>query len=252
MGQKPVVSLEDRVPQLKQRRKKRANRRLLVVVLLFVLFILIILFFQSPYSKIQSISVNGLNGLTEEEIIEAGGVAIGDSFWSTGTDKVIEDIKDHLEVKNVFIDKKFPTSLIIKVEEYQHIAYVSQDQLFMPILENGASSTPVAVNELSSHAPILIGFSSQEILEKMATELAKLPVEVQQSISEVYSTPTDTDQNHINVYMNDGFEVSAVIDTFAEKMAYYPSIVSELNPDEKGIIDLEVGSYFKAYETNTE
>ncbi len=251
MGLKPVVSIEDRVPHLKQRRKKRANRRLLVVVLLFVLFILIILFFQSPYSKIQSISVNGLSGLTEEEIAEASGVAIGDSFWSTDTDKMIEDIKDQLEIKNVSIDKKFPTSLIIKVEEYQHIAYVSKDQLFIPILENGASSTTVA-DELSSHAPILFGFSSQEILEKMATELAKLPVEVQQSISEVYSTPTDTDQNHINVYMNDGFEVSAVIDTFAEKMAYYPSIVSELDPDVKGIIDLEVGSFFKPYETDTE
>ena len=36
--------------------------------------------------------------------------------------------------------------------------------------------------------------------------------------------------------------------TFAEKMAHYSSIVSQLLPDQKGVINLEVGSYFKAYE----
>ncbi|WP_337999011.1 hypothetical protein [Bacillus methanolicus] len=48
--------------------------------------------------------------------------------------------------------------------------------------------------------------------------------------------------------MNDGFEVNATLRGFAEKMAHYPSIVSQLDPDKKGVIDLEVGSYFKAYD----
>jgi cell division protein FtsQ len=48
--------------------------------------------------------------------------------------------------------------------------------------------------------------------------------------------------------MNDGFEVSASIKSFSGKMAHYPSIISQLDPNKKGIIDLEVGSFFKAYE----
>jgi cell division protein FtsQ len=49
--------------------------------------------------------------------------------------------------------------------------------------------------------------------------------------------------------MNDGFEVRATLRTFSDKMVHYPSIISQLDPNKKGIIDLEVGSFFKAYES---
>jgi cell division protein FtsQ len=35
-------------------------------------------------------------------------------------------------------------------------------------------------------------------------------------------------------------------------MMHYPSIISQLDPNKKGIIDLEVGSYFKAFESEVE
>jgi len=49
--------------------------------------------------------------------------------------------------------------------------------------------------------------------------------------------------------MNDGNEVSATIRTFAKKMSHYPSIIGQLDPNQKGIINLEVGSFFKSYES---
>lgn len=247
MGRKPVVSLEDRVPQLKQRRRKKANRRLLVVVLLFIGVILIVLYLQSPLGKIQTISVSGTKWLTDEEIIEASGVKTGDSYWSTNSESVEKKISKHLDVEAVNISKKFPTTFTIEIDEYDQIAYVSKDQQFIPVLENGASAKPVEPSELPSDAPMLFGFTAPKMLTEMSTALASLPPEVQQSISEVYLTPSETDKDHITVYMNDGFEVSALINTFAEKMAHYPSIVSQLDKDIKGVIDLEVGSYFRAY-----
>ncbi|CAH0311033.1 Cell division protein DivIB [Peribacillus frigoritolerans] len=79
-------------------------------------------------------------------------------------------------------------------------------------------------------------------------ELDKLPDEIQNAISEIHYAPTKTDEYHIVMFMNDGFEVSATSRTLYEKMIHYPSIVSQLDPNVKGVIDLEVGSYFKAYE----
>ncbi len=35
-------------------------------------------------------------------------------------------------------------------------------------------------------------------------------------------------------------------------MIHYPSIVSQIDSSKKGIIDLEVGSYFREYETEGE
>ncbi|TDL35120.1 FtsQ-type POTRA domain-containing protein [Jeotgalibacillus sp. S-D1] len=252
MGRKPVVSLEDRVPQLKQRRRKKANRRLLAVVLLFIGVILVVLYLQSPFSKIQTISVSGSQWLSEEEIIAASGVKTGDSYWSTNNKSVEENISDKLDVEAVTISKKFPTTFKIEIDEYDQIAYVAKEQQFIPVLENGASAKPIEPHELSSDAPMLFGFTAKSMLTEMSTALASLPPEVQQSISEVYLTPSETDKDHITVYMNDGFEVSALINTFAEKMTHYPSIVSQLDKDVKGVIDLEVGSYFRAYNSSDE
>ena len=79
--------------------------------------------------------------------------------------------------------------------------------------------------------------------------MKELPPEIVNIISEVHYTPKNTDKYHITLFMNDGFEVSATILTFSEKMVHYPSIVSQLDPKVKGVIDMEVGSFFKAYET---
>ena len=78
----------------------------------------------------------------------------------------------------------------------------------------------------------------------MMKELDKLPSEILNSISEIYYSPKKTDLYHISLFMNDGFEVSATLRSFSEKMVHYPSIISQLDPNKKGLIDLEVGSYF--------
>jgi len=252
MGKKPVVSLEDRVPQLKQRRRKKANRRLGIVVLLFIMLILLILYFQSPLSKIQSISISGDEWISQEQILLASDVNIGSSYWTTNSDDITEKLLNELDIEAADVTKQFPTTLLITIDEFDHIAYVKEDQQFIPILENGAESEPLDSSDIWSHAPILFEFDSNTVLQKMATGLAELPVEVLHSISEIYYTPTDTDSGHITIYMNDGFEVSAIIDTFAEKMTHYPSIVSQLDPEIKGVIDLEVGSFFRAYERGEE
>ena len=81
----------------------------------------------------------------------------------------------------------------------------------------------------------------------MIKSLENLPTEISNSISEIHYTPKKTDPYHISLFMNDGFEVSATLRSFSEKMVHYPSIISQLDPNKKGIIDLEVGSYFKAF-----
>ena len=112
-------------------------------------------------------------------------------------------------------------------------------------MNKGTESIPV-------DAPLLRGFEEDKVLLKMVKELGELPKEVQHLISEINLVPKETDQYHLTLFMNDGFEVSATIRSFSEKMVHYPSIVSQLDPSVKGVIDLEVGSYFRAYETEGE
>lgn len=152
------------------------------------------------------------------------------------------------ELKKVTVNVKFPNTVIIDVIEYKRIAYMSKENSFSGVLENGEILPKMSSGVMPVNAPILIGFTKGKILTEMVKGLEELPNGIANSISEIHYSPTTTDEFSITLYMNDGFEVLASLRSFSKKMAHYPSIISQLNEDEKGIIDLQVGSYFKAYD----
>ena len=67
------------------------------------------------------------------------------------------------------------------------------------------------------------------------------------SIWEIQFTQSDSDDYLITLNMNDGNQVVASIPSFAEQMAYYPDAVKKTD-GQKGIINMEVGIFFKAFE----
>ncbi|MBT2687941.1 FtsQ-type POTRA domain-containing protein [Bacillus sp. ISL-47] len=249
MEKSKVVSLEDRIPKLKQQRRKKANRRLIFLLLLFFSLIVLVIYFQSPLSHIKQIRVSGNSIYDKEEIIQISGVTEKTNIWKVEEEVIEGKLKELPEIKSSDVKIHLPHTIAIKVDELKRIAYITKEKHYLPVLENGKILKDVKVAEIPVNAPILSGFSEGDILDMMIGELETLPEEVLNSISEIQHTPKETDSFHITLYMNDGFEVSATLRSFSEKMAHYPSIVSQLDPEKKGIIDLEVGSYFKAYET---
>ncbi|MBM7659453.1 cell division protein FtsQ [Bacillus mesophilus] len=244
-----VLTLEDRIPKLKQQRRQKANRRLIFSVSIFFLLIISILYLQSPLSHIVNIEVTGNIHVPSEEIISLSGLSNRTSFWSVKADSVIKKIKKNQEIKEVNIERKFPNSVIISVTEMKRVAYAMNSGGIVPILENG---TILEINEetmLQSDAPILMNWETGSTLQEMAGELAKLKPAITNSISEVHHTPQESDPYQITLYMNDGFEVRASITDFAKKMSAYPAIVNQLDPNLKGIIHMEVAYYFESYET---
>jgi cell division protein FtsQ len=233
-----IVSIEDRIPILKQQRKKKANRRLIMLLLIFFLLIAFIIYFQSPLSQVKGISVSGNRAYTEKEITETANITKSTSVWKVKGKAVEGKLTELPEIKKAHVQLKLPNTVSIQIEEYKRIAYISKGKLFLPVLENGEVLDEKKSSDLPLNAPVLYSFSEGEKLNEMIKSLEKLPPEVLNSISEIHHSPKKTD----------AYEVSATIKTFAEKMSHYPSILSQLNPDQRGIINLEVGSYFKAYE----
>ena len=117
------------------------------------------------------------------------------------------------------------------------------------MLENG-----VIFNESSEmvpvDAPIFLKFEDEAIRKKILKQLALLKPEVLSLISQINASPLESDPYAITLFMNDGYEVRAEVNTLAEKLNYYPSIIAQIeNEDafEKGIIDIEVGSYYRPF-----
>lgn len=244
-----VVSLEDRIPKLKHRRKKRANRRAIMLLVLFFILLILVLYFLSPLSDINKIEVSGNKYVSDDVIVSNSGLNKETSIWKLDKDKISEELKNLPEIEHVSISIKFPNTVEIAVTEYNRLGYLVKGSEFHPIASNGVILDALESGNVPVHAPLLIGFKEGKPLSTLIEALEELPEEINNAISEIHYSPTDTDEYHLVLYMNDGFEVSATSRTLAEKLVYYPSIVSQLDQDVKGIIDLNVGSFFIPYES---
>ncbi|WP_082220304.1 cell division protein FtsQ/DivIB [Domibacillus robiginosus] len=247
MTKQKIISIEDRIPKLKQIKKKKSNRRLLLLLSLFFALILLVVYLQSSLSKVSEIHVQGNSLVTTQEIIKQSGLQTGSSIWAAGKGRAEEVLLKDDRIKNAEVTIGFPNDLKITVEEHKEIAYAAQKRGLYPILQNGKIlSQPLSGAPLQ--LPILYDFKEGKALDLFVKASQTLPDEVYNTISEVYYDPKKNNSLHIKAFMTDGFEVSATLSTFAEKMVYYPSISTQLNPEVKGVIDIEVGSYFKAYD----
>jgi len=250
MGQGKVVSLEDRIPKLKEQRKRKTNRRLVLLISVFFLLIICVIYFQSPLSHVGKISVKGNLSLTKKEIIEKSGISSQTNIWNMKNEDIEKKLLQLSQIKSVTIKKNLPNKVNIEIKEYKQIATLATGTSFSPVLENGVVLRNNSIKALNG--PILTNFQKGKYLKHMAEQLQQLPSEITNSISEIHYDPNKTDSYHILLFMNDGYEVSATMRTLADKMVHYPSIISQLTPNVKGIIDLEVGSYFTPFKSKGE
>lgn len=247
MKQGKVISLEDRVPQIKQARRRKANRTLVILLLLFFILIGLIIYFQSPLSHVNRITVKGNQVYSDKQIITQSGLSKSTNVWKMNKKAVSEQIRQLNQVKSAQIDIVFPNQIEITVSEYERIAYVMEEKRFSPVLENGDILETEKTSEVPVNGLLLFSFHDGDILKMMIRELQTIPEEILFAISEIHHTPKEMDAYQIKLFMNDGFEVRATLRSFSEKMVHYPAIIGQLDRNKKGVIDLEVGSFFKEY-----
>lgn len=243
MKNSKVIKLQDRVPKLKnQKKKKQVNKRLILYVSILFLLVLFLIYFRSPLSNIKQITIHGNHYMTDEQIMEQSGITYKTSYFRVVGHQAEANLKKQKEIKNVHVKKQFPNKIVIDVEEYVTIGYINKDDKLYPLLQNGKSLDALPNGKLPVAAPIFVPFEEKKMKELIA-ELEKLTPAVLRSISEIQYKPTDLYADHLTLYMNEGYEVSTVIQDFAKRMEAYPLIVKNLPPDKKAIIHLEVGAY---------
>ncbi|MCA0983567.1 cell division protein FtsQ/DivIB [Halobacillus yeomjeoni] len=246
MEERKIVSIEDRIPKLKQSRRKKANRRLILYLTILFLLIATVVYLQSPLSNVRTVSVEGDRYVSEDEIKELSGVTDQTNIWKVDRKQVEEKIETHKEIAQAEVSRNLPSTVQIKVEESERIGYIQQNGEFRAILEDGTE-----LDETSAHpgadAPILVGFDKKTYLEEMSKELKALPPSVSSLISEIHWRPQEDNPYQIRLYMNDGFQVQASIRNFSSKMPAYPSIVAQLDEGAEGLIHIDVGAYFEEF-----
>ncbi|WP_164669094.1 cell division protein FtsQ/DivIB [Virgibacillus doumboii] len=252
MGKKNVVSIEERIPKLKQERKKKANRRLVFYLSIFFFLISIIVYLQSSLSHVKTIEVSGNTYTNDQKVIDQSGISEETNIWMVNKSNVVQAITKNPIVKSVEVNRKLPWTIEIQITENDRVGYVKRDDSFYPILGNGKILTGMKQKTVNGNSPLLLGFSDEAYLHELTSELKKLPESILNLISEIHWKPNDENQNKIILYMNDGYMVDGTIRNFADNMKVYPSIIAQLNPDNKGIIHIGVGAYFEKFDKKSE
>lgn len=124
------------------------------------------------------------------------------------------------------------------------MGYLDRGNSYQIVLSNS-----LALDQLVADVdgPIYSNFEDEKKREKLIDQLTEIDPEVLQLVSQVILDPDQEDADYVTLYMNDGNEIRGILSTLAEKMNYYPSVIAQLEDGQKGVIDMEVGIFFRSY-----
>ena len=237
--EKKVVSIEDRIPKLREARRKQANRRFIFYLTSLLVLIIFVVYLQSPLSYVREVKVNGSQFVSEEIILKQSKLSTEQSLWSFQLEDIEANILALPEIKSADVRRIWTHTVTIAVTEHKKIAYIDQGGHLSPLLESGHTLEHVEKVDYKGDAPLLIGFDDEDIRRLMIEGLQALPPYLLSHISEIHHRPTEANPYLVHLNMIDGFELLTTIRGFSEHLKAYPSVVSQLDKEHPGLIEID-------------
>ena len=226
--------------------KRKKRRELIFIVTLFLIVIAVFTLLFSNYLKLKTIDVEGNNQITKEEILEAGNINNNLRTWSIKDEEIQKNIQSRFEIfKSVSVQSKLPSTIKVKVEEYNFIAQnKKEDGSIEIIMENGMPYSGKIRNNYN--LPILENFKDDSNkLDEIYRNLNNLKEEVRLQISEIIND----DGDNITIYMKDGQKVKALRASFSDKLNYYDEISKYIEDKNNTTLNLINGAYLETAKT---
>ncbi len=273
-GNKPIPlfkSTPERIQNLSQdelrRRKKKILQRKRKIKRLFMSFVLIIILCAvgaalslTVFFKIEAVSVTGASVYSEQSVVEASGINIGDNLLRADKKSIEKQLKESLPyIGSAEIEKKLPSTVVITVRETREVAAVSYEGGYVLLSPEGKvldSNAPV----LRENVALVEGVSLSEVKEGAAVNctvpeklgaLEAVLEGIDESGIEGVSSVDLTDVNNITLKYD--FRIKLVIGSASnvtEKLKRAIRVIEKenaINSTQYGTLDLrsEPNSYFR-------
>ncbi len=232
----------------KKNQKSKKNRAAITMICLLLCAIAVFCVLSlTVFFKTEAIKVEGNVTYTDSQIISASSVKIGDNLIRISEEKVAEKLVSGLPfIKSVKIERDFPSTAIIVVEETTEEIYITNGIKHFSADTNGKILKPYnkrpednkIVFKVSKDTKIIPG---QKISFKRDRELEVFEAYLDVVESELYSI------NSVNI--EDQFDSYMIIENrmvvkfgsssyFEEKLGYFKSGYSKIPTNSTGIFDL--------------
>ncbi|MFS0727612.1 cell division protein FtsQ/DivIB [Paenibacillus sp. 1P07SE] len=225
--------MSDPMPILREpKTRRRSNRKLIAVLFLLFLILLTVLFFNSSISKISSITISGNYFVSNEEILEAAGLGVGEAFFGLDTVQVAERIKAGLEpVQDAVMAKSFPGKVSIHVQEYPTVAFEISPRGEMTAILAGGAQVEVQGRDHVVDKPVLSMWDADDPHKaELSRLLGEIPPEQLSDLSEIIPYPSKSYPDRIKIYTRTQFEVVTAISLLREKLSTLHAVVETQEP----------------------
>ena len=250
-NEKKIVSIEDRIPNLKATRQKKAKRRFRFYLIVLLVLVFVVVYLETSLSHINRIDVSGEHYLDEATILAASNLTEEISIWGFEKSSIEEQLTAIKEVKSARVIRKFPHDVQIEITENHTVGYLYNGTELMPVLENGTQLTPTTLASYPGDAPLMLNFQKDAFLDMLILELKETKQQLLAHISEIHYAPTETNPYQLLLYMTSGFELKTSIRDFSTHLKSYPSIVSQLDDKDPGLIEIGAGgAVFNAFRSS--
>ena len=148
-------------PKMKKKKKRKSFILFLIkwtsILLLFVGTIIFIL--TTPMFNIKKININGIEQLTEEQILSLSGLKLNENIFKNLKSKISDNIKQNPYAESVTIKRKLPDTLEITIKERQKSYMLKFVNGYVYIDTQGYI---LEISENKLELPIISGYKTEE------------------------------------------------------------------------------------------
>ena len=119
---------EDRSKIDYKKRARRNKRRRRVILGIFILTILLCVMFFAPFFGIARIEVKGISRMSQEQVITASGIMMGENIFALKMNDVKRRIEALPYTSVAKVKRGFPNVMKLTVEESKPFAYISYNE----------------------------------------------------------------------------------------------------------------------------
>ena len=231
----------------KQKKKKRTVKKFLIIVLFIALWILLA---TSEIFNIKKVSVQGLDKLSDKEIVSCSNIIIGENIFKTNLAKAEYEIEKNPYVKTVEVKRKFPNTILVSIEERKVNYMVQLAESYIYVDSQGYI---LEISKEKKEVPILIGIVTDLSNVQAGDRLVKEDLLKFDKINEIVETCRNYEifsflnridiSNVLNYILYLESENKSVhlgnADNLNTRMLWLKSII-EQTKDKKGIIFLDM------------
>ncbi len=218
--------------------------KIFAVMAIFV--IIWAVFFKSPYFEINSIQINGLDNLTEEQVKGMLTTNEGNNIFSFSASKCEKNILKSHYVESVNISRDLPHTIIIDLNEYKLRGYVPYMGSYLYINENGLILD--IQKNITKQLPVIEGlnfdnFTAGEVLNVDNPNAFSTMVELSK-LFDKYQLLTDiirvdvTNINDIHLYVNNVDVEFGNMDNANRKILMLIEVLKQLDTNYAGVLNL--------------